>query len=414
MALETAADDGGMGSVALMEMLSGETCTAIVFRSLQRQGSGSSLEVELCVPDGIANVDMFASTALLPNGPFWSLAGTNLPVVSNRVVWEWAPWVDSQLVLAAGDATWDTDGDGLQDAREFFLYGSDSMLADTDGDRLPDGWEVENGLNPLDAADAGEDPDRDGWRNLEEYEGGTDIHDRLSNLGFGPQLMINEFVYHPASGQNQWVELFNRNLLPIDLSGFRIQVSDGGSFSTEYVIPSNTVIGAADFLVIAESGGPVTGDVSGALYLEIPYDGTASRTAALRLVGPGTDPVTNDRWVVDACLYDRPNTHSYAQVGFDRYNDEYYAPYAKPGQSLIRSPQGQDLSIGGSEWTWSTNPSPTYAGTLDPDEDGLGTALELSGTMNPYDNRPTDPFAMDSDGDGLSDSAEMAQASDPL
>jgi len=72
------------------------------------------------------------------------------------------------------------------------------------------------------------------------------------------------------------------------------------------------------------------------------------------------------------------------------------------------------LSIGGSEWTWSTNPIPTYAGTLDPDEDGLGTALELSGTMNPYDNRPTDPFAMDSDGDGLSDSAEMAQASDPL
>ncbi|MCO6399958.1 MAG: hypothetical protein J5I99_01860, partial [Verrucomicrobia bacterium] len=46
--------------------------------------------------------------------------------------------------------------------------------------------------------------------------------------------------------------------------------------------------------------------------------------------------------------------------------------------------------------------------------DGLWTALELSGTMNPYDNRPTDPFAMDSDGDGLSDSAEMAQASDPL
>ena len=47
-----------------------------------------------------------------------------------------------------------------------------TLQADSDGDGLPDGWEINNGLNP-DLADAGQDPDRDGFTNLEEYQGGS-------------------------------------------------------------------------------------------------------------------------------------------------------------------------------------------------------------------------------------------------
>ncbi len=45
--------------------------------------------------------------------------------------------------------------------------------ADTDADGLPDGWEIRYGLDPNDPADAGLDPDNDGFSNLSEYLAGT-------------------------------------------------------------------------------------------------------------------------------------------------------------------------------------------------------------------------------------------------
>ncbi len=43
----------------------------------------------------------------------------------------------------------DTDGDGLTDYDELFVYGSSPYLADSDSDGLPDGAEVKNGSDPL-------------------------------------------------------------------------------------------------------------------------------------------------------------------------------------------------------------------------------------------------------------------------
>ena len=96
----------------------------------------------------------------------------------------------------------DFDNDGLPDRMEQTLYGTDFRKNDTDGDGLEDGWEVENGLDPLDSGEpdteeitnenadneeAGEqnetfpdpdngpfgDPDRDGLTNQQEAEIGT-------------------------------------------------------------------------------------------------------------------------------------------------------------------------------------------------------------------------------------------------
>ena len=107
----------------------------------------------------------------------------------------------------------DWDGDGIPDRMEQTLYGTNWQKADTDGDGLEDGWEIDNGLDPLDTgepcisfddADQGDcqdipinsvdteqetgeqnetfpnpdngplgDPDRDGLTNLEESEIGT-------------------------------------------------------------------------------------------------------------------------------------------------------------------------------------------------------------------------------------------------
>ena len=77
----------------------------------------------------------------------------------------------------------DTDGDGMSDGEE--ASGgtpgeggepgeTDPMDSDTDNDGMPDGWESDNGLDPTDPGDGGEDPDGDGLTNQEEYDAGTD------------------------------------------------------------------------------------------------------------------------------------------------------------------------------------------------------------------------------------------------
>ena len=74
-----------------------------------------------------------------------------------------------KLSLSLNPLTPDTDGDGLTDYDELFVYGTNPLLADTDGDGMPDGWEVANGLNPR-VNDASADLDLDGLTNLQEYQ----------------------------------------------------------------------------------------------------------------------------------------------------------------------------------------------------------------------------------------------------
>ncbi|HUF63153.1 MAG TPA: hypothetical protein VMN36_13835 [Verrucomicrobiales bacterium] len=54
---------------------------------------------------------------------------------------------------AASSPTGDSDGDGLSDADEIAIYGTNPQLADTDGDGSGDGAEVRAGTDPLDPAD---------------------------------------------------------------------------------------------------------------------------------------------------------------------------------------------------------------------------------------------------------------------
>jgi len=81
----------------------------------------------------------------------------------------------------------DTDGDGVDDASDAFPLDPTESVdtdgdgignngdTDDDGDGLPDAFEIDNGLDPLDSADASLDADNDGMSNLEEYQQGTDL-----------------------------------------------------------------------------------------------------------------------------------------------------------------------------------------------------------------------------------------------
>lgn len=62
-------------------------------------------------------------------------------------------------------------GPSVENHRKHPFLANGVPPADTDGDGMPDGWETAQGLNP-NAADGNEDPDGDGYTNLEEYLNG--------------------------------------------------------------------------------------------------------------------------------------------------------------------------------------------------------------------------------------------------
>ncbi len=106
-------------------------------------------------------------------------SGTQPPVVTTPPARTSPPRGPSQFV---GTVT-DSDGDGVTDAQET-IDGTDqnnitSYLSphlagvDTDADGLLDVWEIANGLDPQDPADAWRDPDYDGLSNLREQAIGT-------------------------------------------------------------------------------------------------------------------------------------------------------------------------------------------------------------------------------------------------
>lgn len=80
------------------------------------------------------------------------------------------------------DAYADYDGDDLTNSDEY-EHNSNPNHKDTDLDEMPDGYEVEMELNPDDSMDAKFDFDQDGYTNLEEYKASTDPWDSQSYPG---------------------------------------------------------------------------------------------------------------------------------------------------------------------------------------------------------------------------------------
>ena len=270
----------------------------------------------------------------------------------------------------------DTDGDGLNDGWESFVYHTDSTVADSDGDGWGDGMEVAVGFNPADA-------------------------------GAVPKLTIRGVMYDPSGtdGGKEWVELYSASPTTLPLEGFRLEVGRGGVWSNVLEFASGASIAPWRCLLVGESG-VTNADVQATL--QIPNAMSNAPTTGVRLRWNGA---TNGA-VADAVFIGRNpsfNTNHLDATGWLSLSSVW--SYA--GKVVERRFPGLDTDQA-ADWCWENARSgqdSTVA--IDSDGDGLPDADECTGSRNPFGG-PTNPWNADSDGDGLGDYAEcVTHGTDP-
>ena len=128
-------------AITPMMMYQGPAVTNLQLVAIEKKTNGMLLT--LAYPSDFTNqVDFFTCSDLV--GFWWNVAGTTNVNTSTN----WIEWLDTNALsqtlrfYAAGDANLDTDGDGLTDAREKYLYHTSSTTNDTDGDGLSDYYEI--------------------------------------------------------------------------------------------------------------------------------------------------------------------------------------------------------------------------------------------------------------------------------
>ena len=130
---------------------------------------------------------------------------------------------DPMIALVDVDGLVEGRGDGAVVIGVNTRFGVSSSIVvnvsvpDSDADGLPDSYEIDNGLDPNDPSDAGEDPDGDLLTTLEEFELGTDPFD--ANLDENCiATSLNRTVQVDADGN------FSIPNVPVPLGAARVRV----------------------------------------------------------------------------------------------------------------------------------------------------------------------------------------------
>ena len=215
-----------------------------IFTSSANDDSDQNYETEFTyiANDGLYDSNIATVRLLVsndPDGDGIDSENDNCPVVANNSQSD----LDGDSVGDACDS--DIDGDNVANDSDAFPNDPSETLdsdgdgignnadEDDDGDSMPDEYELANGLDPLDAADAALDNDGDGDSNLQEYINNTDPND------------ADDYYYLT---------------LVLESESADVESATGVSISFEYSIASSTdTISDYDFI---ENTSPANGTLS--------------------------------------------------------------------------------------------------------------------------------------------------------
>jgi hypothetical protein len=137
---------------------------------------------------------------------------------------------------------------------------------DADGDGLPDAWEIQYSLDPNSALDAAQDPDIDGFTNLQEYRNGTNPR--------AWDAMKSDYSTMSVPGTyNNW-----------DLQAYKMRLVDNYTWQIDFTFFSS---GTIDLKFAANGGWGVNWGDRDQGSTSVPVSGYVERDAAnIRLSGP--------------------------------------------------------------------------------------------------------------------------------
>lgn len=137
------------GGITPMMMYTGAPVSHLQFTCIER--TNDAVKVTIAYPASYTNkIEIFTCNDLVP-GWFYSAGTTNINRSTNWIEWTDAAgaWTNfTPRFYAAGNADLDSDGDGLTDAQEKYVYHTSATTNDTDHDGIPDGVEVANRTDP--------------------------------------------------------------------------------------------------------------------------------------------------------------------------------------------------------------------------------------------------------------------------
>lgn len=257
----------------------------------------------------------------------------------------------------------DPDSDGLCSLKES-VYGTNPELFDTDADGLDDGYEIRNGLNPLDPLDAETaDTDSDGLSDLEE-------------LNIYLTLPLNNDTDQDGLLDGAEVQSHTTNPLNSDSDGDGL--SDGSEVNTYLTNPLLTDSdddGLNDKYELDNGLNPL--DPNDALTGDTDKDGITDLDEINVYLTLPNDPDSDQDGLNDG--------------------DEILVHFTDPLSSDSDSDQ---LSDSDEINIHTTNPL-----AVDTDGDGLEDGYEIQHNLNPSDG--ADGNSVDTDSDGLMDSDEV-------
>jgi hypothetical protein len=192
-------------------------------------------------------------------------------------------------------------------------------------------------------------------------------------------MVVNEFMFDPLSGQNEWVEFYHRGQDPIDIARWRFSDRPTSSGANSFVITTSaTLIRPGDFVVVAADS---------SLFLQFPHLATSTptvhcfilnRSSGFGLNNDGDDVILRDGLgkAIDSVSYSSSWHHPDVAI--------------TKGRSLERiSPE----IASNDQRNWSTSPSPR-GGTPGQSNGIFTTSLPTAASLSISPN----PFSPDGDG----------------